>query len=94
MVAVDLYIAGRSLVALRAAELLTLSAEIKRHTGLAPALVAKGRFATVAKFALAAAPDAFAEVEFLDEPKPFLELLKARDYLSLADSGALFSGRP
>ena len=94
VVAVDLYIAGRSLVALRAAELLTLSAEIKRRTGLAPALVAKGRFATVAKFALAAASDAFAEVEFLDEPKPFLEALKARDYLSLADSGALFSGRP
>ena len=93
VVAVDLYIAGRSLVALRAAELLTLAAEIKRRTGLAPALVAKGRFVTVAKFAQAADPGAFSEVKFLEEPKPYLESLKARDYLSVADSGALFSGR-
>ena len=93
VVAVDLYIMGRSLVALRAAELLTLAAEIKHRTGLAPALVANGRFATVAKFALAADPNAFAEVKFLNEPKPFLESLKARAYLSLADSGALYSGK-
>ena len=93
VVAVDLYIMGRSLVALRAAELLTLAAEIKHRTGLAPTLVANGRFATVAKFALAADPNAFAEVKFLNEPKSFLESLKARAYLSLAESGALYSGK-
>ncbi len=55
--------------------------------------MAKGRFATVAKFARTAVPGAFSEVKFLDEPKPFLESLRARDYLSAADSGALFSGQ-
>ena len=94
VVAVDLYIAGRSLVALRAAELLALASELKQRTGLAPELVAEGRFATVAKFAMAADAVAFAKVTFQNEPKPFLESLKARDYLSFADSGAVFSGRP
>ena len=93
VVAVDLYLAGRSLVALRAAELLTLAAELKRRTGLAPELVADGRFATVAKFAVAADPAAFTAVRFQNEPKSFLDSLKARDYLSFADSGAIDSGR-
>ena len=93
VVAVDLYIAGRSLVALRAAELLTLAAELKRRTGLAPELVAEGRYATVAKFAVAADAVAFAAVRYQNEPKTFLETLKARDYLSFADSGAIDSGR-
>ena len=93
VVAVDLYLAGRSLVALRAAELLTLAAELKRRTGLAPELVAEGRCATVAKFAAAADAAAFAAVQYRNEPKPFLDSLKSRDYLSFADSGAIDSGR-
>ena len=93
VVAVDLYMSGRSLVALRAAELLTLAAELRRRTGFAPALVAVGRFATVAKFAVAAQADAFSQTKYLDEPKPFLDALKSRDYLSFADSGALYSGK-
>ena len=93
VVAVDLYLAGRSLVALRAAELLTLADEIRSRTGFAPELVAEGRFATVAKFALAANRAAFASVRYLNEPKPFLESLKAREYLSFADSGAIYAGR-
>ena len=93
VVAVDLYLAGRSLVALRAAELLTLAAELKRHTGFAPELVAEGRYATVAKFAWTADAAAFAAVRYQNEPKPFLESLKSRDYLSFADSGAIYSGR-
>ena len=91
IVAVDLYLAGRSLVALRAAELLAIAAELKRRTGLAPELVAEGRFATAAKFASAADASAFSSVRFQNEPKPFLESLKARDYLSFADSGAICS---
>ena len=93
VVAVDLYLVGRSLVALRAAELLTLAAELKRRTGFAPSLVAQGRFVTVARFALAADPAAFSETRFLDEPKSFLDSLKARDYLSFADSGAICSSK-
>ena len=93
VVAVDLYLAGRSLAALRAAELLTLSVELKRRTGMAPDLVANGRFAIVAKFAMAADPSAFANVKLKNGPKPFLESLKAREYLSFADSGAIFSGK-
>ena len=92
VVAVDLYLAGRSLVALRAAELLTFAAEIRSRTGFAPELVAEGRFAAVAKFALAADRAAFASVRCQNEPKSFLESLKAREYLSFADSGAIFSG--
>ncbi len=94
VVAVDLYIAGRSLAALRAAELLVLAAEIRHRTGLVPELVAEGRFATVAKFAEAADPAAFASVVCRNGPRPFLESLKAREYLSFADSGAIFSGIP
>ena len=93
VVAVDLYIAGRSLVALRAAELLLLADELKRRTGVKPSLVAVGRFATVAKFATAADSTAFAEIKFENEPKTFAESLKSRDYLSFADSGAMYSGR-
>ena len=93
VVAVDLYLAGRSLVALRAAELLTLAAELKCRTGFAPELVAEGRYATVAKFARVADAAAFAAVRYQNEPKPFLESLKSRDYLSFADSGAIYSGR-
>ena len=92
LVAVDLYIAGRSLVALRAAELLSLAAELKRRTGLRPSLVAEGRFVAVAKFASAADTSAFDGVRFDNEPKSFLESLRSRDYLSFADSGAIFSG--
>lgn len=92
VVAVDLYIAGRSLVALRAAELLSLAAELKRRTGLRPSLVAEGRFVAVAKFASAADTSAFDGVRFDNEPKSFLESLRSRDYLSFADSGAIFSG--
>ena len=94
VVAVELYIAGRSLVALRAAELLTLAAELKRRTGLTPELVAEGRFSTVAKFAVAADAEAFASVKYENTPKTFLESLRARDYLSFADSGAICSARP
>ena len=92
VVAVDLYMSGRSLVALRAAELLTLARELKSRTGVAPALAAGGRYATVAKFAMAADAAAFAEAGFQDEPKSFLESLKARDALPFADSGAMYSG--
>ena len=91
--AVDLYVAGRSLVALRAAELLLLADELKRRTGVKPLIVAQGRFVTVAKFAMAADSTAFAEVKFTDEPKTFAESLKSRDYLSFADSGAMYSGK-
>lgn len=93
VVAVDLYIAGRSLVALRAAELLALSAELKRRTGLAPEIVVSGRFSIVAKFALAAAPDAFASVKYENEPEPFLGYLKSRRAMPFAVSGAIFSGK-
>ncbi len=93
VVAVDLYLAGRSLVALRAAELLALAAELKRRTGFAPELVAEGRYVTVAKFAWAADAAAFAAVRYQDGPKPFLESLRSRDYLSFADSGAIYSGK-
>jgi len=89
VVAVDLYLSGRSLVALRAAELLTLAAELKRRTGLAPELAAEGRYVTVAKFAVAADAAAFSAVRYRNEPKSFLESLKSRDYLSFADSGAI-----
>ena len=93
VVAVDLYIAGRSLVALRAAELLLLAEELKRRTGVKPLLVAEGRFVTVARFAVAANPGAFAEIKFENEPKTFADSLKSRDYLSFADSGAMYSGK-
>ena len=79
---------------MRAAEVLTLAAAIKSRTGHSPALVAEGRFVTVAKFAAAADADAFAETKYLNAPKTFLDSLKSRDYLSFADSGALFSGKP
>ena len=92
VVAVDLYLAGRSLVALRAAELLTLAAALKHCTGFAPELVAEGRYVTVAKFAVAADAAAFASVKWQNVPKSFLESLKAREYLSFADSGAIYSG--
>ena len=93
VVAVDLYIAGRSLAALRAAELLVLSEELRQRTGLAPEVVVSGRFSMAAKFALAAAPDAFAAVRYEDEPESFLESLKSRRALPFAVSGAVFSGK-
>lgn len=93
VVAVELYIAGRSLVALRAAELLTAAAELERRTGLKPRLVAEGRYTVPAKFACAADPAAFSEVLLRDEPRPWLESLKRREYLSFADTGAVYSGR-
>ncbi len=93
VVAVDLYMAGRSLVALRAAELLTLAAELKRRTGRTPEIVAAGRFAIAVKFAVAADPDAFAAVRFEAEPMSFLESVKARRDLPFAVSGAIFSGK-
>ena len=93
VVAVNLYITGRSLVALRAAELLLLAEELKRRTGVKPSLVAEGRFVTVARFAAAANPGAFAEIKFENEPKTFADSLKSRDYLSFADSGAMYSGK-
>lgn len=89
VVAADLYLAGRSLVALRAAEILTLAREIARRTGEKPDLVAEGRYAVPAKFAVAADAGAFASVQYRDEPVSFLASLRARAYLSLADSGAL-----
>lgn len=85
VVAVDLYLGGRSLVTLRAAELLTLADELERRTGLKPALVAEGRFATVAQFARAAAPDAFADVRLANGPKSYLASLRARAYLSFSE---------
>lgn len=93
VVAVDFYIAGRSLAAFRAAELLKVAEELERRTGMKPRLVAEGRFATPAKFAIAANPSAFASVEFKDEPPPWRKMLRDRAYLSFADSGALYSGR-
>jgi len=91
VVAVDFYIAGRSLVAFRAAELLTLAAELERRTGYKPKLVAEGRYALPARFAAAADGTAFTEVSYVAEPKPWAEALRFRDYLSFADSGALDS---
>ena len=85
VVAVDLYLEGRSLVTLRAAEVLALAAELEKRTGLKPALVAEGRFATVASFAQAAAPDAFASVRLANEPTSYRESLRSRAYLSFAD---------
>ena len=85
VVAVDLYLEGRSLVTLRAAELLTLAAELESRTGLKPALIAEGRFAAVAAFACAADPDAFASVRRVNEPKSYLESLRTRDYLSMSE---------
>ena len=93
VVAVDLYLAGRSLVALRAAELLTVAAELERRTGLRPRLVAEGRYTVPAKFAREADPAAFVEIVLRDEPKPWLESLKRREYLSFADTGAIYSGK-
>ena len=84
-VAVDLYIEGRSLLALRAAEVLNLAEELERRTGLKPALVAEGRWTAVATFACAAAPAAFADMRLVNPPKTYLESLKARAYLSFAD---------
>ena len=85
VVAVDLYIEGRSLLALRAAEVLNLTDELHRRTGLRPALVAEGRWTAVAMFARAADPAAFADVRLINPPKSYLESLKTRDYLSFAD---------
>ncbi|MCQ2391231.1 MAG: hypothetical protein MJ240_07390 [Kiritimatiellae bacterium] len=85
VVAVDLYLAGRSLVALRAAELLTVAAEVTRRTGQKPVLVAEGRYTVPAKFAEAADPAAFAAVTHVAEPKPWQEAIRTRDYLSFAD---------
>ena len=93
VVAVDLYLAGRSLVALRAAELLTVAAELKKRTGLKPRLIAEGRFTVPAKFACAADSAEFSEVILHDEPRTWIESLKRREYLSFADTGAIYSGK-
>ena len=93
VVAVDFYIAGRSLAAFRAAEILVLAGELERRTGQRPKVVAEGRHAVPVKFARAANPKAFDEVEFRDEPKPWIESLRRREYLSFADSGAIYSGK-
>jgi len=93
VVAVDLYIAGRSLVALRAAELLTVAAELENRTGFAPLVIAEGRYTVPVKFACAANAAAFSGVELRNEPRPWLESLKAREYLSFADTGAIYSGK-
>ena len=66
---------------------------VDRTREFAPELVAEGRYATVAKFARVADAAAFAAVRYQNEPKSFLESLKSRDYLSFADSGAIYSGR-
>lgn len=93
VVAVDLYVAGRSLVALRAAELLVVAMELERRTGVKPKLIAEGRYTVPARFAIAANASAFSEIVLRNEPKPWLESLKAREYLSFADTGAIYSGR-
>lgn len=92
VVAVDFYVAGRSLAAFRAAEILTLAAELEKRTGCRPRLVAEGRFVLPAKFAVAADGAAFSGVTYVSEPKPWAEALRSRDYLSFADSGALDAG--
>lgn len=64
LVAVELYLEGRSLVALRAAEILTLAAHLEKATGQKAVLIAEGHQTTPARFAVAADPTAFAEVAF------------------------------
>ena len=93
-VAVDLYLEGRSLVALRAAEILAVAAELARRTGRQPALVAEGRWTVPALFARTAEPAAFAEVRLENAPKPFQQALAAREPLAFADSGAVPAMRP
>lgn len=92
VVAVDLYVAGRSLVALRAAELIVAARELEKRTGRKPMLMIEGRYTVPAKFALAAGVSAFGEVVFRNEPKSWLESLRRREYLSFADSGAIYAG--
>ena len=46
-----------------------------------------------AKFARAADPAAFSEVVLRDEPRSWLESLRRREYLSFADTGAIYSGK-
>jgi len=85
VVAVDLYLAGRSLPCLRAAEILFLAEELRRRTGRGPRLVAEGRAVLPARFAVAADAAAFESVSYVSEPKPWLESLRTREYLSFAD---------
>ena len=70
------YMLGKSLVGVRAEELLSIAARMKSEFGAAPRVVACGRMAIPAAHAFAAAPEAIAGVETVNPPESWTEVVE------------------
>ena len=75
-IAVMYYMLGKSLVGVRAEELLSIAARMKAEFGAAPRVVACGRMAIPAAHAFAAAPGAIAGVETVNPPESWTEVVE------------------
>ena len=75
-IAVLYYMLGKSLVGVRAEELLVLARHLKDAFGAAPRVVACGRMAIPAAHALAAARDLVAAVETVEPPASWTEVVE------------------
>ncbi len=75
-IAVLYYMLGRSLVGVRAEELLAIAKHMRSEFGAAPRVVACGRLAIPAAHALAAAPDLVASVEIVAPPESWTEVVE------------------
>ncbi len=75
-IAVMYYMLGKSLVGVRAEELLSIAARMKAEFGVAPRVVACGRMAIPAAHAFAAARDLVAGVETVDPPASWTEVVE------------------
>ena len=75
-IAVLYYMLGKSLVGVRAEELLSIAARMNAEFGAAPRVVACGRMAIPAAHAFAAAPGAIAGVETVNPPVSWTEVVE------------------
>ena len=75
-IAVLYYMLGKSLVGVRAEELLVLAAHLKAAFGAVPRVVACGRMAIPAAHAFAAAPGSIAGVETVDPPASWTDVVE------------------
>ena len=81
-----LYLMGESMTGRRATDMLVLADWMKRRTGLAPELFARGSAAIPAAHARAADPGLFANVAVSDAPKSWTEMI---DTLAISKADAL-----
>ena len=89
--AVMLYLLGRSIVGMRAEELIALADSLKRRTGFACEVVPHGRPCIAAAHAFAARRDLFTRVQCLRSPESWAESVRKSSVVPFANvvNGAL-----